>query len=266
MEIRKWQNKYSIDCDIKYASISTRKTYKFCVSKFLHHFKNEIEPKAISNQKIKQWLLTFDTLNTRKQMLCSINSFYALTLKMPKKIKSITYPKKEKKLPLVIETEYLKQTILNIKNIKHKAILMLAYSCALRVSEVINLKIEDIDSKRMLIAIRNAKGNKDRYVKLSETLLQTLREYFTQYKPKNYLFNGQTTSQYSASSCNKLVKNYLGEAYHFHTLRHSGATTMHENGTDLATIQKLLGHNSIKTTMIYTHISNLAIQNVTAPM
>lgn len=266
MNIRKYTNLYSKDCDLKYQSESTRKTYKYCVAKFLNHFKGEIEPKAIPTTKIKDWLLTFKTLNTRKQMLCSINSFYTLTVKMPNKIKAIPYPKKAKSLPVIIDTAYLIDSINAIQNLKHKAILMTAYSCALRVSEIINLKISDIDSKRMLIIIRNAKGNKDRIVKLSETVLKTLRLYYKKYTPNEYLFNGQNSLQYTSTSCNKLVKKYIGPQYHFHQLRHSGATAMLENGTDVSIIQKLLGHNSIKTTMIYTHVSTNAIQNCVPAM
>ena len=266
MNIIKWTNRYSIDCDIKYQSLSTRKTYKHCLSKFLNHFKNELEPKTIKTQKIKEWLLTFKTLNTRKQMLCSINSFYALSVGMPSKIKSIPYPKEQKSLPKIIDSEYLKETILSIDNLKHKAIIMLAYSCALRVSEVINLKIEDIDSNRMVIYIKNAKGRKDRIVRLSPMLLKTLRAYFKKHHPENYLFNGQIKIKYTASSCNTIVKKYLGLDYHFHLLRHSGLTNMHENNVDIATLSKIAGHNSIKTTMIYTHVSNNVIQNCYSPI
>ena len=266
MNIKNWIEKYATDCDIKYPSLATRKTYKAGVLKFLNHFKNEVEPKSISNQDVKEWLLTFTTHNTRKQMQCSVNSFYKLTVKMPNKIASIPYPKKAKTLPLVIDSDHLKNTINGITNLKHKAILMLAYSCALRVSEVINLRIEDIDSQRMLINIRNAKGQKDRIVKMSDHLLDTLRVYYKNFSPKDTLFNGANGLHYTRTSCSKIVKKYLGPKYKFHTLRHSGATSMLENGTDLSVIQKLLGHNSIKTTMIYTHISSAIIQNVNPPM
>lgn len=266
MNIRKWEHLYSVDCDIKYQSQATRNTYKHCVSKFLENFKTEVEPKAIPTQKIKQWLLTFKTLNTRKQMLCSVNSFYKLTVGMPKKIAAIPYPKNAKTLPKVIDSQFLITTITAIKNLKHKAILMIGFSCGLRVSEVVNLKMECIDRKRMMILITNAKGNKDRYVVMSHNLLHTLEEYARKYKPKDYLFNGQTKLQYSKSSCNKIVKKYLGESYHYHLLRHSNATALLEAGIDISIIQKLLGHQKIETTQIYTHVSQKVLSNVQPPI
>jgi len=266
MDFRKWTDKYSTDCKMKYNSSSTQHNYISCVKLFLFKCKNYREPKEIPNEVIKLWLLEAKTINTRKHRLCAINSFYKITVGMPSKTTKIPYPKSEKKLPLVIETEYLKTTILAIPNLKHKAIIMLGYSCSLRVSEVINLKIEDIDSKRMLINIRNGKGRKDRIVVLSPLLLYTLREYFKVFKPQTYLFNGQGSLLYSSASCNQIVKQYLGGNYHFHTLRHSGATTMLENGTDLSLIQKSLGHTNIKTTMIYTHISQKLLNSMVMPM
>ncbi|WP_159106017.1 tyrosine-type recombinase/integrase [Leeuwenhoekiella sp. MAR_2009_132] len=266
MNIRKWLDLYSRDCKLKYNSESTRNTYTACVKKFLLHFKDEVEPKSISNSKIKDWLLTFQTLNTRKQMLCSINSFYKLTVGMPVKLSKIPYPKKANQLPQVIDKDFLKETIPLIQNLKHRAILTLAYSTGLRVSEVVNLKIKHIESKRGLILVKNAKGNKDRYVPLSETVLQTLREYFKAHQPKEYLFNGQNSLKYSSTSCNVIVKKYLGNNYHFHQLRHSCFTSMLESGTDIRIIQKVAGHKSSKTTEIYTHISNQFLSQVNTPL
>lgn len=185
-----------------------------------------------------------------------------------KKLRDIkmSRPKSEKKLPQIIDSNYLLDKISQITNVKHKAIIALAYSVSLRVSEVINLKIENIDSKRMIIHIKNAKGRKDRIVPLSHNVLDILRKYYKLYRPKTYLFNGQNSLQYSSGSCNNIVKKYLGERYHFHQLRHSGATTMLENGTDLRIIQSMLGHKSSKTTEIYTHVSTETLKNVQLPI
>jgi site-specific recombinase XerD len=145
-------------------------------------------------------------------------------------------------------------------------ILTLTYSVGLRVSEVVNLKIEDIDSKRMLIHIKNAKGKKDRIVPLSQKVLELLREYWKEYKPSIYLFNGQQSSQYSIGSCQKIYKKYIDQNSSIHTLRHSSFTNLLENGTDLRIIQKIAGHSSSKTTEIYTHISNNILGKVKLPI
>jgi site-specific recombinase XerD len=166
----------------------------------------------------------------------------------------------------LIDGEYIKEQLSKIENIKHKSILSLTYSVGLRVSEVINLKIEDIDSKRMIIHIKNAKGRKDRVVPLSQKVLELLREYFKEYRPIKYLFNGQNSLKYSSGSCNQIVKKYLGEKYHIHQLRHSCATNLLENGTDLKIIQKILGHSNVKTTEIYTHVSNQLLSKVNLPI
>lgn len=162
----------------------------------------------------------------------------------------------------MIDSEYIAHRIASMQNIKHKSILMLAYTCALRVSEVINLKIADIDSQRMIIHIKNSKGRKDRIVPLGMTLLTTLREYFKQHRPDIFLFNGQYGGQYTASSCNKIIKRVLGNTAHMHLLRHSAITGMVENGTNMGLIQKIAGHNDIKTTMGYTHLSTSVISRV----
>tara|TARA_R110000850_G_scaffold277151_1_gene424872 strand:- start:59283 stop:60086 length:804 start_codon:yes stop_codon:yes gene_type:complete len=267
MDIRKWQDKFSVDVALKYSSRSTVENYKSCVFTFLKHFENEVQPKAIPTAKIKEYMLGFETLNTRKANLCAVKAFYRLTVKMPTKIDAVPYPKKARKLPRVIEKNFLLERIGKIKNLKHKAILSLGFSVGLRVSEVINLKIEDIDSGRMLIHVRNAKGNKDRFVPLSQPILKLLRDYVRQYRPVEFLFNGQNDSpQYSTTSCNQIVKKYLGNKYHYHLLRHSCFTSMMESGTDIRIIQKIAGHRSTKTTEIYTHVSNDFLSQVATPI
>jgi site-specific recombinase XerD len=179
---------------------------------------------------------------------------------------SFTRPKKEKKLPRVIDGELIKNRLSKIDNIKHRAILTITYSVGLRVSEIINLKIEDIDSSRMLISIKNAKGKKDRVVPLSQHVLELLRDYYKKYKPSEYLFNGQDSSQYSIGSCQKIYKKYIDNKSSIHTLRHSSFTNLLEGGVDLRLIQTIAGHASSKTTEIYTHVSNQMLSKVNLPI
>ena len=136
----------------------------------------------------------------------------------------------------------------------------------MRVSEVINLKLEDVDSDRMIIHIRNAKGSKDRIVPLSQPILILLREYYKEYKPYRYLFNGQKSLKYTAGSCNKIVKKYLGNKYHMHQLRHSSFTSMLESGTDISIIQKIAGHAKTDTTRIYTQVSTQLLRKAVLPI
>lgn len=174
-------------------------------------------------------------------------------------LSKIERPRKIKKIPETISGEVLISKITAVKNLKHRAILILAVSGALRVSEVINLKLADIDRGLMIIRVKGAKGYKDRNVPLTPQVLLLLEKYYLAFNPSVYLFNGISGGRYSTTSCNKLVKKYISPTAHFHTLRHSAATIMHENGLDIATLSKILGHNSVKTTMIYTHISNKTV-------
>ena len=212
----------------------------------------------ITANDVKKYLETFNYSSTsqQNQIYSSLKLFckYILEFKKIDKI-FLERPRKEKSLPRVIDHEFLSKKLNSIENLKHEALLKLTYSCGLRVGDIINLKISDIDSGRMIIHIKNGKGKKDRIVPLSESMLRLLRKYYNKYKPILYLFNGVSGQQYTPSSCNKLVKRHIGESYHMHMLRHSSATYMLENGTDIMTIQSILGHNSVKTTMIYTHVS-----------
>ena len=267
MNIGKYLELYSEDLRIKNYSNNTIQNYVSQVRCFLEYYNNvATKPSEISERQIKEWLLLANSINGRKHRISAVKLFYKLTGKQPLKFRHIEYPRSEKKLPQIIEKQYLLDQIAKIQNKKHKAIISLAYSTGMRVSEVCNLLISDIDSKRMIITIRQSKGRKDRIVALSEKVLEILREYFKEYKPKEYLFNGQFELKYSHRSCNQIVKQYLGKEYHFHQLRHSNATALLESGTDLRIIQKHLGHASSKTTEIYTHVSTAVLQNMPLPI
>jgi site-specific recombinase XerD len=207
----------------------------------------------------------FTSISQQNQVINSIRFLYKEVLGKKYDKVSFKRPKSEKKLPQVIDGDYIKSQLSKIDNLKHKAILTLTYSVGLRVSEITNLKIEDIDSKRMIIHIKNAKGKKDRIVPLSENVLNLLRYYWKQYKPKEYLFNG-LSGRYSIQSCQKIYKKYIDEKSSFHTLRHSSFTNLLESGTDLRIIQKIAGHSSSKTTEIYTHVSNQILRKVKLPI
>jgi site-specific recombinase XerD len=208
----------------------------------------------------------FSSISQQNQVINAIRFLYKEVLCKKYDKVSFKRPKPEKKLPRVIDGEFIKSQLSKITNLKHKTILTLTYSVGLRVSEIVNLKIEDIDSKRMIIHIKNAKGKKDRIVPLSKTVLKLLREYYREYKPKEYLFNGQKSLQYSIGSCQKIYKKYIDKNSSIHTLRHSSATGLLENGTDIRVIQKLLGHSNVKTTEIYTHVSNQMLSKINLVM
>ncbi len=271
MDIRKWHDKYSIDIQLVYNSEATKNNYKSQVLSFLNYFKNEIEPKSIDNEKIKIWLLQAQTINSRKHRLCSINSFYKITVGMPAKIQKIPYPKSEKKLPIVLSQEEVQKMFSVCENLKHKVILALLYSCGLRVSELINLKWSQIDRSRMIINIIKGKGSKDRQVMLDASLIPLLEKYFYEYQTKTYILSGQFSDKYSSTSVNQVMKQLAEKAkinkrVYTHLMRHNCFTHMVENGTDINLVQKLAGHSNVKTTLLYTHISHNLISKIQSPL
>ncbi len=180
-------------------------------------------------------------------------------------------PKREKLLPNVLSKEEVKLILEAHSNLKHRAMLSLSYSCGLRSGELLSLKPEHIDSKRSIVIIKQAKGKKDRITPLSAKILEMLRAYFVESKPKTWLFEGQTAGeQYDQRSLQLVLKQALAKAKikkpaTLHWLRHSFATHLLEAGTDLRYIQEILGHNSSKTTEIYTHVSTHSIQKIVSP-
>jgi site-specific recombinase XerD len=211
------------------------------------------------------------TENTIHSRLNAVKFYFEQVLHRENFFFEIPRPKKPSKLPQVISVRDIKKLFKVTTNLKHNTMLKLCYGLGLRVSEIVNLKIADIDSGKMQVFIERAKGKKDRYVNLPESILEQLRDYFRQYRPKKYLFEGQAGGQYSIRSCQKVFTEAMRKAginkqIGIHGLRHSFATHLLENGTDISFIQQLLGHKDIKTTLRYTHVSREAIKNIKSPL
>lgn len=259
----------------KFGGTNTYKTYCGHVKAFLYTHIQISQPKAITAQMIIEYLVKIPNFSTRSSAHSAIKFFYNYIIHPhveSQKFKYIPYPEKVETLPNAVTKEEFISLMRVCKNIKHQCILMLAFDCELRVSEVVNLKITDIRSDIMQVQIRQSKGRKDRYVKLSEVLLSFLRQYFREYTPLIYLFNGQNKApQYSIRSCQELLETYrlksgITRRIKFHEQRHGYAMSLLENGTDIYKIQKLLGHSSPKTTEIYARMNNKVIQQTESPL
>lgn len=272
MNIGKYLALYSEDLKLKNYAVNIRENYISQVKIFLEHFNGTAtKPSEISERDIKQWLLLAKSTNTLKQRISAVKLFYELTGKQPLKFKYIEYPRANKKLPIVLSEDEIQRMFDVCENLKHRLILALLYSGGLRVSELINLKWIDLDRSRKIINIIAAKGNKDRQVQLPEPLIKLLENYWYQYHSKYYVINGQDSPQYSESSVLHIVKQLAKKAkinkrVYTHLLRHCCFTHMVEIGIDINKIQVLAGHNNVKTTMIYTHISDSIISKIKSPI
>lgn len=210
------------------------------------------------------------SVSFQSAMVGVIKLFYAQTQGVKMNLNQLQRPFREHRLPEVLSKEEVQKIISATNNIKHKALLSLTYACGLRRGEVINLRLTDLDKQRKLIRIVQAKGKKDRYVGLGTKLRDLLVEYYKEYKPKVYLFEGQYGQKYGESSAAQVLKQVVRKVgikkeVTLHTLRHSFATHLLEAGTDIRYIQELLGHNNPKTTMIYTHVSSKKISEISSP-
>ena len=260
---------------LKGYSVSTLKTYRNEFGVFLNYLK-QTPAENCSTEAIRDYILycinelqlSEATIHSR---INAIKFYYEQVLKREHFLLEIPRPKKRLQLPKVIAPADIKSLFEASVNLKHNTMLKLCYGLGLRVSEIVNLKITDIDSHTMQVLIEQAKGKKDRYVNLPESILPQLRSYFIEYKPKKYLFEGQYGGQYSTRSAQQVFKNALQKAninktVSIHSLRHSFATHLLEQGTDIRFIQELLGHNDIKTTLIYTEVSNKSIRKIISPL
>ena len=268
------KEKYNQLLKLKNYSPSTLKSYGYCFNLFLDHFKN-VDIKELTKEQITDFLYKESqkglSYGYQNQIINAIKFYFEKVLGRKRELYNIPRAKKPQKLPTVFSEEEIIKLIGEIENLKHKSVLYLIYSAGLRISESVNMKIADIDSKRNLINVRGAKGKKDRTTLLSQKLLIMLREYYKQYRPKEYLFEGETGGQYSVKSIQNvfnraLKRSGIRKKATVHSLRHSFATHLLEHGTDLRYIQQLLGHNSSKTTEIYTHITKKGMDKITSPL
>ena len=256
-------------------SHKTLKAYRSCLRSFIAYFSPR-HPRELTNEDIRSYLLYLIekklAASTINQVFNALRFLYVELYKMPFTIGNIPRPKNEKKLPNVLSQEEVLKIFSHVDNLKHKTLLMLIYSAGLRVGESVRLKISDIDGQRKMIHLHSAKGKKDRYTLLSDAVLETLRLYYKEYKPKEYLFEGQGERKH-------LSERSIQEVFHravklagikkpisVHGLRHSFATHLLESGVDLRYIQELLGHSSSKTTEIYTHVSKKSLGKILNPL
>jgi len=265
---------YLLKLELKKYAMSTAKTYVGMFEGFINHYKNTPLPDLGENE-IRNYLSHQVGLGRSDSMLNqiinSIKFYFEVVLGMPNRFYEIERPLKKEKLPEVLSKKEVILMINSITNAKHKCIVSLLYSAGLRRGEILNLKISDIDSERMQIRVENAKGGKDRYTILGKSVLNDLRTYFKLWKPKTYLFEGQHGGKYSAKSVLNIVKRAASKAKIRknvvpHMLRHSFATHLLEDGVNLRQIQLLLGHNSSKTTEIYTHVANTSMILIKNPL
>ena len=256
-------------------SDNTIKTYTDALKSFLLFFNNKpIE--EITNEDLITYNNDFILKNKlsasyQNQIVNAVKLFFRTVENKVMHEELIHRPKREKVLPNVLSKEEVKEILNAPKNIKHKAMLSLIYSCGLRCGEILRLKPEHVDSQRKILLIKQSKGKKDRIAPLGEKTISLLRTYYKACKPRTYLFEGQQAGMpYDERSLQKVLKQAVEKAgirksVSLHWLRHSYATHLLENGTDLRYIQEILGHSSSKTTEIYTHVSTKSIQNIISP-
>jgi len=257
-------------------SSSTIKTYVGEMAPFLRLLKDAPADNLQPSHLRRYLVYCFDKLklteNTLHSRINALKFYYEQVLKREKFFLDIPRPKKHQQLPRVLSKEEIAALVRAIDNVKHKTMIMLGYSCGLRVSEITGLKLTDLDEDRRLLIVRKAKGKKDRIVSLSPVMLVMLRDYRDKYKPITYLFEGQQPGvPYSIRSLESIIQKAKSVAGikkegSMHMLRHSFATHLLDKGTDVVFIQKLLGHNNLKTTLRYLHVTNKDLLNILSPI
>ncbi len=241
---------------------------------FINHFKN-IDLNKINELDIREYLKLMvhqgKSSSHINQAINAIKFYFEVVMEMPNRFYAIERPKKSKKLPKVLSQTEILSIINHTNNIKHRCIVSLMYAAGLRRNELLSLRLKDIDSERMVVNVKHGKGDKERITLLSKQVLLELRAYYKEWRPKEYLFEGSKGGKYSGESVVKIVQRAAQRAglkKHVtpHMLRHSFATHLLEDGVDLRYIQTLLGHNSTKTTEIYTQVAINRLKSIKSPL
>jgi len=256
-------------------SKSTLKTYTFFVADFIEYY-NSRNIESLTNRDVElfvenSFVKRGYSISTHRQFVSAIKHFTNFKPECNINNLNLERPKKSNKLPSVLSQEEVIDLIRCTQNLKHRAIIALLYSCGLRVSELIHLKITNINIDRKQLFIENSKGRKDRYVSFADSFIPLLSNYFSSYKPKFYFVEGVSGKKYSAESIRQFIKRnckyaHISKNVTPHTLRHSYATHLLENGVDIRYIQSLLGHARPETTMIYTHVKRKDLMQISNPL
>jgi integrase/recombinase XerD len=260
------KNQYMNELKLRNYSRETIKNYIYILNDFLDFADN------ITNEEVKRYLLKSVDKKKSTSLIKQQTATLKLLFKILGKEKEFEVPfyRKESKLPSVLNKKEVKMIIEEIKNPIHKLIVQLIYSGGFRISEIINLQPKDLDVERNIIIVRQGKGAKDRITLLPESLKEDLLKHLLKNSPKNYFFESNRNKKYSKRTIEEIVsknsKKAIGKKVTPHTLRHSFATHLLENGTDIRYIQKLLGHKNLRTTQIYTHIANSDLANIKNPL
>ena len=275
MCMEKLREQMLTDMQLKGLTLRTQQDYLREVGNLERYFSKS--PDELTEDQIKEYLLHLKTEKnladgTFRFYAAGIKFLYRTTLQREGAVDNIKFGKRPQKLPVVLDLSEVETLFSVTKNIKHKAMLMIMYSSGLRIREVSKLKITDIDSKRMMVRINLGKGGKDRYSILSQTALECLRQYWREYRPKEWLFEGQkenthlwTTSIYQ-TFCKAMKRAGITKPASPHTLRHSFATHLIEAGVSLHHVQLLLGHRSPNTTTVYLHVSKINLAQIVSPL
>ena len=250
-------------------------TYTYLVADFIAYYNNR-PLTTLTNRDVELFLEDYYikqnfSISTQRQFTSAMKLFVVYRPEIPIQNLELTRPKKSNHLPAVLSQEEVLDLLRCTQNLKHRVIVGILYSCGLRISELINLKLEDIDVDRKQLIVKNSKGRKDRFVSLADSFLPLLANYYFSYKPKVYFVEGSLGGKYSAESVRQFIKRncktaHIKKAVTPHTLRHSYATHLLENGVDLRHIQSLLGHARPETTMIYTHIRRKDLMQISNPL